>query len=144
MVEYVMVPVPVEFADDVARFVEYTVSMAERDAVAEDAIARAIATLDEPLRSFLSYIAEATIKGGLATVPRLRAVLGCSEREVLGTMLEVNQRMRIAGAPLALLPQKAPGAPTSDPKDQVVLMAEPAARAVAAAMSDAAIDGPGS
>jgi hypothetical protein len=134
MADYVMVPVPEEFAEDVARFVQYTVTAADRPELDDEKVANGVGSLDEPCRALLAHVVDSTLNGRLATLPDLALMLHCGEREVVGTMFEVNQRMRIAGAPVALMPQLTPGAATIDLKDQIILLAEAPARSVAAAL----------
>jgi hypothetical protein len=128
-----MVPVPEELADDVGRFIQFTVSKAERPVLDHAVVARAMATLDEPCRALLTVSANATAKAGEVTVSRLAALLQCSEREVLGTMLEVNHVMRLGGAAVMLIPQNAPGTSGVDLSERMITMAENVAGAVVAA-----------
>jgi hypothetical protein len=134
MAVYVMVPVPEGLADDVARFVQYTVAAADRPELDDEKVAIGVGSLDEPCLALLAHVVDSTLNARLATLPDLMAMLRCSEREVLGTIVEINQLMWIAGAPVALMPQKAPGAATTELKDQIVMVADAPARSVAAAL----------
>lgn len=134
MREYVMVPVPEEFAEEVSRFLQVALSADERPELEEMVVARAIAALDDGCRALLMIIVDAMVQSRLATIPALSAELGCSEHEVLGRMMETNQVMRQGRAPVAMIPLKAPGAPTAALNDQMIAMAPDVARVVAAAL----------
>lgn len=133
MGEYVMVPVPAEIAEDVRRFLAWTTSAAERPALDPPTVARALATLDPPCRQMLTLVAQATVSGNGATITRIAGALGCSPREVMGTMLDLNHLMRIGGAAVALIPQRVPGVPDEELDERIITMAEDAARVVVAA-----------
>jgi hypothetical protein len=135
MSEYVMVPVPEEFAEEVTRYVQWTVTAADRPELDDELMAIGIQSLDEPHRAVLAFVVDAVLNGRLATVPELALILGVNEREVMGTMLETNQRMRVAEAPVTMLPQKAPGAETFDLKDQIIFVTPAAAESVAKALN---------
>jgi len=132
MGEYVMVPVPEDMAEDVRRFLAWTTSAAERPALDPPTVARALATLDAPSGQMLTMVAEATVSGRGATISRIAGALRCSTREVVGTMFDLNNLMRIAGAAVALIPQKVPGVPDEDLDERIITMTEDAARVVVA------------
>lgn len=128
-----MVPVPEEMAEDVARYLQWHVRKPEAPALDEPTFARALRTLDEPCRTLISVVADGVVNGSEATVSHLAAVLRCSAREVSGTALEANHRMREAGAPVIMMATKPPGAATDVYNERILLMTEDAAAAVVAA-----------
>ena len=130
MVEYVMVPVPEEFAEDVTRFLQWTINSAAQPRLDLEKTSQGLLALDEPCRALLVFVAESMLRGDTAPIPQLGSMLGCTEREVLGTLLTVNQAMYAAGAPVALMPMKVPGATGKDFSEQVVAMGKDAAHAV--------------
>jgi hypothetical protein len=152
-VEYVMVPVPAELADDVLTYLSWkgrpsftTAPDAGNDArqsseavEAEPAagggpIARAFATLDAPSRALLAAISMAIVDQNPLTVPEAARRAGLSPREVAGTIVEVNDVISTEGGPrfvVYLEGREDPDAPDFNWGARVVLMDEPTAREVA-------------
>jgi hypothetical protein len=130
MVEYVMVPVPEEFTDEVARYLQWAVNAAGQPRLDLDKTSQGLLALDEPCRALLVFVAESVLRGDAAAIPQVQSMLGCSEREALGTLLTVNHAMHIAGAPVALVPMKVPGATGKGFSEQIIAMSKDAARAV--------------
>ena len=121
-VEYVMVPVPEELAERVLRFVEYRRQYAraeERQAEAaanraaasdddpnEPVMARVYRTLDPGAAALLAVVSRAALRDGRISVTEAARMMNVSEREVLGTMLELNYFIVEHGGPqLAVLTQ---------------------------------------
>jgi hypothetical protein len=155
-VEYVMVPVPEELADDVLTLLSwkgrpsFTTAQdpgndegnnAPQSPEAVDAepagtgpIARGFATLDAASRALLAAISVAALDQNPLSVPEAARRAGLSPREVAGTIVEVNDVISSHGGPrivVYLEGRGGPDAPEFDWGTRLVMMNEPTAREVA-------------
>lgn len=134
--QFVDVPVPEELADEVRQFVLRQAIKAGGPTFDAEAVAGAIASLDEPCRRLLAAVAGAAVDGSTTTIAEIGRLLECAEREALGTMVEVNVSMwAIASVPEAIA-CRAPAAnrqAKSTLAEQVMVMDEGLARAVGVA-----------
>ena len=102
--EYVMVPVPEEHAEAVNRYLQKVVQPpAPTDGWDRDAIARFWSALDEPARSLLLLVADASVRGVVLTVQSAAEAAGCSANEVLWMTVALNDAVLAAGGPWFLL-----------------------------------------
>jgi hypothetical protein len=119
-----MVPVPEELAERVLRFVDYrrqytrvearqAEAAANREVASDDdpdqpVMARIYRTLDPGAAALLAVVSRAAFSGGSISVTEASRMMNVSEREVLGTMLELNYFIVEHGGPqLAVLTQAA-------------------------------------
>src|SRR4051794_1628398 len=101
---YVMVPVPDELVPEVKQFLRWNVAGPLLGELDDAAAARFFATLDDAARRFLLVGADAALEArglpGAAAAPPP----GCSERETLGLMAELNTSVQYFGTlPLGLV-----------------------------------------
>jgi hypothetical protein len=152
-VEYVMVPVPEELADDVLTYLSWkgrpsftaasdAGNHARQSSDAVDAepasgggpIARAFATLDDTSRALLAAISMAVVDQDPLTVPKAARRAGINAREVAGTIVEVNDVIFSEGGPrfvVYLEGRGGPDGPDFSWDSRLVLMNEPTAREIA-------------
>jgi hypothetical protein len=150
VVEYVMVPVPEELAPKVLDFVSWkgrprpkgrpeadtgAQRPADDPASAPDPvggpIARAVAGLDDVSRALVAIVAAASLDQERLTVPEAAKRAGLTTREVVGTVVEVNNLVVEAGGPpIAILVTGLEGAAEAEFTwdNRVVTMNEPIAR----------------
>jgi len=95
--EYVMVPVPEELTARVDQYLRWNVGSLPPDFWPQDAIGVFLDSLDEQARSLLLSVSEAADQVVVLTVHAAAEATGCSDREALGIMMELNDAARIAG-----------------------------------------------
>jgi hypothetical protein len=152
-VEYVMVPVPEELADKVLTllswkgrppFVPVSGTGDDTQGPSDEAghdtspgggpIARAFAGLDDACRSLLAATSMAALNHDPLTVPQAARGAGINEREVAGTIVEVNNMIFSEGGPrIAVYLEGVEGRETPDFSwdSRQVTMDEPIARELA-------------
>jgi len=151
-----MVPVPEELAAETLQFIRWKGSPqpapsqppvsggpSDADAATPGApepagspLERCYADLDASSQALLTTVASKAIEAEAATVTDVARALGCSERETIGTMLELNNRLALAGgSPFTVLVKNAPGASADQfsYEQRVMVMTEGIARQVLAA-----------
>jgi hypothetical protein len=105
VVEYVMVPVPEELAEQVLTYVSWRDAQAKAGPPVDeqpddgDAIARVFARLDGPSRGLVAVIATAALEGEELGIPTAARRAGVATREALGILLEVNNILAGEGRP---------------------------------------------
>lgn len=101
---YVMVPVPDELVPEVRQFLRWNVAGPLLGELDEDGAARFFASLDDEARRFLLVVADAALEARVLPVAAAAAATGCSEREALGLMAELNTSVQYYGTlPLGLV-----------------------------------------
>ena len=113
-----MVPVPEDLAEQVMKFLEYKgrVRPPARDQptatpvdAAEAPMSRIFRGLDPGSRALLAVVSRAAVNEEKVTVAEAARRIGLSEREVLGTVLEMNHLItEQGGPPFAVLTEDAP------------------------------------
>jgi hypothetical protein len=107
-VEYVMVPVPDEFAGKVLTYLSWKTAEASAEAPAGDgpaagdhgaAATRVFARLDGSSRALVEVIAAAALEGERLGLPVAAARAGLSTRESVGILLELNTVLASEGTP---------------------------------------------
>jgi hypothetical protein len=103
--EYVMVPVPEEHVGDVENFLRVRTAKAMETGLDQEAAARLLHELDEHARRVLLDTASAAEEGVVRTIGDAAKAAGCTEREVLGLLVELNSTVASAGGPpLTVIP----------------------------------------
>jgi hypothetical protein len=97
-VEYVPVPVPEELVESVDHFLRWGV-IARPDVWDTDATSAFLADLESLARDFILLVAEAERDGRILKIRDAAQTMGCSNREVLGMIIEVNEAVRAANGP---------------------------------------------
>jgi hypothetical protein len=97
--EFVMVPVPEELVHGVAQYLQWKAWTATTGVWDESAVTRLLGDLDEPARALLVHAAESAQETLVLTVRDAAQAAGCSEREVLGITVELNETVRLLGGP---------------------------------------------
>jgi hypothetical protein len=97
--EYVMVPVPEEHVAEVAQYLQWSTAKLPSDVWDPDAISSFLQGLDQQARLLLLRAAECAEEVTVLTIPDAAEAAGCSEREILGLMMELNARIGAAGGP---------------------------------------------
>lgn len=106
--EYVMVPVPEEFAGKVLTYLSWKDAQASAEppggeaSGADDqgaAAARVFARLDDSSRGLVQVIAAAALDGERLGLPAAAARAGLGTRESVGVLLELNTVLASEGAP---------------------------------------------
>jgi len=114
-----MVPVPEEMAEQVFRFLEYrervrgqprTVRHASEGEMNLDSpMSKIFLGLDPASRALLALVSQATMENEKVSVSEAARRIGLTEREALGTMLELNYIVtEEGGPPFAMLTEDAP------------------------------------
>jgi hypothetical protein len=104
-VEYVMVPVPEELAQQVLTYVSWRESQARTAPLADDrqegadALARVFARLDDASRALVTVIAAAVADGEEVSVGEAARRARVTSREAIGILLEVNNVIAQEGGP---------------------------------------------
>ncbi len=101
--EYVMVPVPEEYVAEVAQYLQWNTGEVPPDLWELDSVIRFLDGLDEQARTLLLHAAKCADDIVVLPVTEAAKVLGRSERETLGTLIELNDAARVAGGPLFVL-----------------------------------------
>ena len=134
--EWVMVPVPEELVEEVRRF---QLGLFTRDNVApwdKAAMADFVRDAEEDTRSLLVVVATDTVKTDSPTVRAVADSLGCSVREALQIVSELNEAARATGR-LALVQVETKDAASGERR---LTMPEPWARLVVNAVDPARTD----
>jgi hypothetical protein len=97
--EYVMVPVPEEHVAEVEKFLQLNTMKTASKVLDHDTAARLLGGLEEHARAFLLQAAEAADERVAFTVGDAAEAAGCTEREVLGLTVELNNAFSDAGGP---------------------------------------------
>jgi hypothetical protein len=105
--QYVMVPVPPELVAQVEHYLAWNTGRAE-STWDHDAAARFLDALDPRGRSLLVQAADASFDARILTCAEVAAALDCSELEVLGRAIELNESCRRAGGPVFLVTANVP------------------------------------
>jgi len=117
---YVMVPVPEELVPEVKQFLRWNVVGPMMGTLDIDGTARFLESLDDEARRFLLVVAEAATDTRVLTVGDAAVETGCSEREALGLMAELNTAVQFFGTlPLGLVSRDRPedaGGPDEEPR----------------------------
>jgi hypothetical protein len=101
---YVMVPVPDDMVAEVRQFLRWGLAGPLLGDLDDDAAARFFASLDDEARRFLLVVADAALDSRVLPVAAAAAATGCSEREALGLMAELNTEVQHFGKlPLGLV-----------------------------------------
>jgi hypothetical protein len=107
-VEYVMVPVPEEFAGKVLTYLSWKDAQASAEPPGGEApgagdhgaaAARVFARLDDSSRALVQVIAAAALDGERLGLPTAAARAGLGTRESVGILLELNTVLASEGAP---------------------------------------------
>jgi hypothetical protein len=107
-VEYVMVPVPEEFAGKVLTYLSWKDAQASAEPPGGEAsgagdhgavAARVFARLDDSSRALVQVIAAAALDGETLGLPAAAARAGLGTRESVGILLELNTVLASEGAP---------------------------------------------
>lgn len=101
--EYVMVPVPQEHAAAVAQFLQWGIVKFPPGPWDRETTERFLAGLDDRPRAVLLAVAQAAVDGDVIPIGRAAEAGGCSEHEVLGVMMELNDAVSAAGGPTFFL-----------------------------------------
>ena len=101
--EYVMVPVPEELTTQVDQYLRWNVGDLPPDFWPQDAIRGFVDSLDEQARTLLLHVAVAAEQVVPVSVRATAEATGCSVREALGIMMELNDAARGAGGPVFIL-----------------------------------------
>ena len=132
---WVMVPVPEEFVDDVMKRMRWNARPPEeKPAVDIDALVPIIEGLDEQARTLIQVLAQSSRNDEQLSVVQTSRAMRCSPREVVGTMVETNQRIaQEGGLSFSLAIQKRPGADDDQPwpERMAIMAAEPLLAAMA-------------
>jgi hypothetical protein len=98
------VPVPDDLVPEVKQFLRWNVPGPLLGSLDDDGAARFFASLDDEARRFLLVVADAALESRVLPVGAAAAAAGCSEREALGLMAELNTSVQYFGAlPLGLV-----------------------------------------
>jgi hypothetical protein len=97
--EYVMVPVPEEFVAEVTQYLQWNTGTPPPDFWPDDAIARFVEGLDESARAVLLHAARGSDGVVVMPVTDVAEATGCTPREVVGLVVELNEAARNAGGP---------------------------------------------
>ena len=101
---YVMVPVPEELVAEVKQFLRWGLAGPLLGDLDDDGAARFFASLDDEAAKFLLVVADAALESRVLPVAAAAAATGCSEREALGLMAELNTAVQYFGTlPLGLV-----------------------------------------
>jgi len=132
-VEYVMVPVPQELAEQVQQYVTFRVANEIAAVWSEDAVAEIYGQLDDAARTVVRAVAQGAVDDEPVTLARAAELAGATDREVLGIVLELVQRFRGLGGPVfpLLLLDVPEGA---DEGQRVIVMPKDGARVTLAAV----------
>ena len=95
--EYVMVPVPEELVGQVTRYLN--LNLRGWFAVEPQALEQFVSELEDRELRFVTLVAEALESTEGMTVAAASAAIGCSEREVLGLVVQLNGAIQRAGGP---------------------------------------------
>ncbi len=121
--EYVMVPVPEEFVAQVTQYLHWNTGSLPPDFWPPDAIARMLARFDDEASRFVMYVAHSAEDVVINSVSDVAAATGCSEREVLGLIAELNDAVRTScGLPFAIATAVREGSTETGPKSWTVNM----------------------
>jgi hypothetical protein len=103
--EYVMVPVPEELVADVEKFLVMNAVRPGAKVLDPEAVEQLWTTLSAAARELLLRAAEAAREHLLFTVQDAAVAVRCSEHELLGRVVELNNLVKAAGGPrLTLVP----------------------------------------
>ena len=112
MVEYVMVPVPEELADDVARFMMVTDMRRVSEVSTEvdmDAVLAFVPALDPRCRTVFSALANAMLAGDNLSIGELSRILGTPGHETFGVVHQLIELVwAVFGPTLSLVAGSAP------------------------------------
>jgi hypothetical protein len=97
--DYVMVPVPEEYVAEVEQFVRSNVIKGIGLTLDPAAAAQLLRDFDPPTRTLLLAAAAAAAGNSRLTLGDAAAAVGCSEREVLGSVSVINNVVVSAGGP---------------------------------------------
>jgi hypothetical protein len=99
--EYVMVPVPEDLVPRVEQFLQWNVTQVGGPALpwGEDEYVRFLTSLDQPCRALLVAVAQAAHAALPFSLRDASVAAACSEREVLGIVVELNDSVRRGGGP---------------------------------------------
>jgi hypothetical protein len=98
--EYVMIPVPEQIRANVDQYLRWNVGTAPAAAQWDlEAVGALIREIDEQARALLIVAADASVEVTLLSLPVAAERAGCSVREALGIVLEMNDAIRQASGP---------------------------------------------
>lgn len=129
---HVMVPVPEEHLHEVREYLRWQAGPRPIPVPHAEALARACADLDATSRNLLDAVREALAEQRSLTTGELAAMFDQTHREVMGTIIEINERSRLAGGPPVMLLRDAPDADTHL-GERIVNMTRETADVIAAA-----------
>jgi hypothetical protein len=103
--EYVMVPVPEALVAEVEKFRDMIGRSAAGQTLEPDVAANLLNELDEPARKLLLQVAKAADVFESVTMHDAAEAAGCSEHELLGRVVELNNLIASRGGPhLTVIP----------------------------------------
>jgi hypothetical protein len=103
--EYVMVPVPDNLVTEVEQFMQMIARSPAGQTLEPDAAAKLLNDLDEPARKLLLQVAKAADEFLPITMHDAAEAAGCSEHELLGRVVELNNLIASRGGPhLTVIP----------------------------------------
>ncbi len=100
---YVMVPVPEEHVEEAMHAVLRIATRARQEPWDQAAVTDVFHAVDEPTRSVLSAVARGVTASGSIADTRVADAIEYPQREVLGIVREVNERVRDEGRPPLVL-----------------------------------------
>jgi hypothetical protein len=101
--EHVMVPVPEEHLAEVKQYLQWNTASVPMGSWDTDAAAHFVTSLDELAARVLMHAAAAADEVVVLTIPDAAAAAGCTEREILGLVVELNAAARAASGPPFIL-----------------------------------------
>ena len=135
---YVMVPVPEEHAAKVMKYLRWGGSRSPSEDWDQTSMQQFLRDVDANALTLIVCVAEAMLDAGPLAVGEVARTIGCSDREVLGFMIELNSAINAAGGPPFTLaiekPREVPQAEQS-PDTWLLTMPHDVARFLLAAKS---------
>jgi hypothetical protein len=121
--QYIMVPVPEEHAAAVAHYLQWNVGQVGYDGWEPDEVVAFLRALPDASRALLLKVAAAADEVVTLSVIEGAQVAGCSEYEVLGLMMELNEAIGLAGGPpFSVATEVRPDATESGPRSWTLKM----------------------
>jgi hypothetical protein len=114
-VDYVMVPVPEEFVAEVEQFVRSNVAKGYVVTMDQAAAAQLLRDFDLPTRTLLLAVAAAAAANSRLMLEDAAGAVGCSEREVLGSVTVINNVVVSSGGPPFTVVPVVKGLPPAGP-----------------------------
>ena len=102
-VTHVMVPVPQEHVEAVQEYLRWQAGPRPISVPHAEAITAACQDLDDASWDLLDIVHRALVDKDFLSTGEVAEQLGVSHREVMGTIVEINERARLAGGPPIML-----------------------------------------